>query len=52
MKSNSPVAMTPIKMKESCGVLINAWDHLAKSQIDKVWSLALHGRENGENEDV
>lgn len=52
IKSNVPVKINPQTKKESCELLINIWDKLPKSQIEKAWSLSLHGRENGDNEDV
>ena len=42
----------PQTKQDSVQLLINIWDNFSTSQIEKAWSLALNGRENGENEDV
>ena len=52
MNSNTPVAIRHQTKQESCGLLINLWEKLSKTQIQKAWTLSIYGQEKGENQDV
>lgn len=52
LETNTPPKIPRQTKAEACGLLIDLWGKLPKTQIDKAWTLSLYGRENGENEDV
>lgn len=52
LETETPPKIPRQTKAEACGLLIDIWEKLPKTQIDKAWSLSLNGRENGENEDV